>query len=175
MAELLVALSVFVAAVGLIVGVFTQALRTQRMVNELSGVNSNASLVLEQIAREVRLGWGFQLVPNLAFSPCDQTQGQYDNVQFLRSRPTGPTTITYHWNAANHTIDRSEGIGSVDPLTAENVDVNRLCFSILQENVDEPWRITIFTTVGSHEPQLQNRLLDIQTTVSSRVLPSDVQ
>lgn len=171
--EVLVALSVFVTAVGLIVGVFTQALRTQRMVSTLSAVNSNASLVLEQITREIRLGWNFTVAPNLAFSPC--AVGQSDNIHFFRSRSTGPTEITYHWGEADHTINRGEGGASPEPLTAANVDVNRLCFRVFQEEINHPWRITIFTTVGSHEPQLQSRLIDIQTTVSSRVLPEDVQ
>ena len=52
--ELLVAIGVFSILISVAVGTFARALRTQRQTAALIAANSNASLVLEQMAREIR-------------------------------------------------------------------------------------------------------------------------
>jgi len=66
--ELIVAMSIFLIAIVIIVGAFIRSLRTQRIVNHLMAVNSNTSLVIEQMAREIRTGYEFKLNP--AGSAC---------------------------------------------------------------------------------------------------------
>jgi prepilin-type N-terminal cleavage/methylation domain-containing protein len=57
--EVLVAMGIFAIVVAIATGGFVSSLRTQRQVASLISAQSNASLVLEQIAREVRTGFLF--------------------------------------------------------------------------------------------------------------------
>src|SRR3989338_8148216 len=57
--ELLVAVGLFSVVVAIAVGGFARALRTQRQTQLLLAANSNASEVLESIAREIRTGVAF--------------------------------------------------------------------------------------------------------------------
>jgi prepilin-type N-terminal cleavage/methylation domain-containing protein len=57
--EMLVAIGVFAVVVAIATGGFVNSLRTQRQVASLISAQSNASLVLEQMAREIRTGFLF--------------------------------------------------------------------------------------------------------------------
>lgn len=57
--ELLIAIGLFTIIVSVAVGGFTNALRTQRQVSSLIATQSNVSLALEQVAREIRTGYLF--------------------------------------------------------------------------------------------------------------------
>lgn len=171
-------LSLFAVATGLIVGAFVQAVRTQRMVTSLMSVNSNASILIEQMARELRVGWGFEPTD----SPSSNCSGldQYDTLKFSRVRGESPIVVTYQRNVAGG-IDRGEGDppSSLATLTSPDVSVAKLCFVVQQwlnptpGGDNGPWRITMFLTVGSSDPRLAGRMLALQTSVSSRVLPSE--
>src|SRR3989344_9647798 len=60
MIELIVAMGIFLILISAATSVFVQALRTQRAIVALMAANDNASLVLEQMAREIRVGYNFQ-------------------------------------------------------------------------------------------------------------------
>ena len=60
--EMLVAIALFSVVVSIAVGGFTRALRTQRQVIALIAANSNMSLALEQMAREMRTSINFSCV-----------------------------------------------------------------------------------------------------------------
>ena len=57
--ELLVAMGIFAIVIAIATGGFINSLRTQRQVASLISAQSNASLVLEQMAREIRTGFLF--------------------------------------------------------------------------------------------------------------------
>ncbi len=57
--ELLVAMGLFIILMGITAGSFVKAMRTQRAIVALMAANDNASLTLEQIAREIRTGSNF--------------------------------------------------------------------------------------------------------------------
>jgi prepilin-type N-terminal cleavage/methylation domain-containing protein len=57
--EVLVAMGIFVIVIAIATGGFVNSLRTQRQVASLISAQSNASLVLEQMAREIRTGFLF--------------------------------------------------------------------------------------------------------------------
>lgn len=162
MVELIVAMSIFSIAISLATGVFARALRTQRMLNHLMAVNSNASLVVEQMAREIRTGYDFTLSHNDS-SDCD------DILSFTRSRDGIP--VSYKWNPERKSLDFKEGERIFFPLTASNVLVKRFCFLETETN---PSRITLYFTIGSVNPQLADNVLNLETTISSRILPSDI-
>ena len=172
--ELVVAMSVFIIAITIAVGAFVQALKTQRAVNHLLSVNSNASLVVEQIAREIRTGYGFDLD---RFAPPLCTGGDYDRLIFTNSRTN---QVTYELREG--TILREECVGAdcsvaeFEPLTASNIRVRRLCFTNTGslENNRDPWRITFSLAVGSSDLQFSGDVLNLQTTVAARILPEEL-
>jgi prepilin-type N-terminal cleavage/methylation domain-containing protein len=57
--ELMITIALFTIIVSIAVGGFTNALRTQRQVSSLIATQSNVSLALEQITREMRTGYLF--------------------------------------------------------------------------------------------------------------------
>lgn len=172
--ELIVAMSIFLVAIVIIVGVFVRSLRTQRIVNHLMAVNSNTSLVIEQMAREIRTSYEFKLNP--AGSAC--VGGQREELEFTNSKGN---KVFYHEEGG--AIAREECAGedctssSFEPLTASNITVDRLCFLNTgnPNNNKDPWRVTIFLTVDSSNPQLAGNIINFQTTVGARILPKDLE
>jgi prepilin-type N-terminal cleavage/methylation domain-containing protein len=166
--ELMVAISVFSVAVTLATGAFVRAIKTQRILTHLMSVNSNSSLVIEQLAREMRTGYNFSLAR--ANSPdCD------DLITFTRS--SNGVQVSYRWSGVqSHSIEKSTGEnGSFVSITASNVSVNRLCFIKNQLLPEDPWRITILATLGPTDVQVAKNVFNLQTTISSRLLPNEVQ
>jgi prepilin-type N-terminal cleavage/methylation domain-containing protein len=62
--ELLIAVGLFVIIISIAVGGFINALRTQREVSSLIATQSNVSLALEQMTREIRTGYLFCHLPD---------------------------------------------------------------------------------------------------------------
>lgn len=167
--ELLVALSVFSIVVGLVVGIFVQGLRSQRLLTSMIGVNSNMSLVLEQMAREIRAGFRFST--GGVGCPGGGTQ-----INFERTRPgvASFVPVYYSWDSAAETVDRSENNANPEPLTASNIAVKNLCFVLKHNSASDPWRVTIIATVAPTDKQFQGQQEMIQTTVSARTLPFEL-
>ncbi len=165
--ELLVAMGVFTALLSFSVGVFIQGMRSQRELTDQIVVNNEMSLVLEQMAREMRTG--------AFFAPIG---GSYDVGDFgggaLEFRDERGKTIQYQLfgSADAQYIDRNED-GVSARLTSKDVSVEELEFSVSRREMCLPWRVTVFLKVRP-----RNSLRDpvpIQTTISSRVLPVDLK
>src|SRR3990172_10872392 len=60
MIELIVAMGIFLILIAAATRGLVEALRTQRAIVALMAANDNASSVLEQMAREIRVGYNFQ-------------------------------------------------------------------------------------------------------------------
>ena len=58
-AELLIAMGLFITVLGIVSSVFIQNLRSVRVSVALANANANASIVLEQMSRDLRTGNGF--------------------------------------------------------------------------------------------------------------------
>lgn len=179
--ELLVALSVFVAVLGLVAGGFMQSIRTQRSVAAMIAVNNNMSLVLEQIAREIRAGRNFcTTVDPSALSKCttdgDFPVGGDDKIEFQRIRGSTLVTVAYKYNSASNSIERKEGGGEFRPITAPNVKVGNLYF-LMSNKIRPafPWRITVRMTVSPVNTTSPTMVENIQTTVSARFLPFEAE
>ncbi|MEK9194703.1 MAG: type II secretion system protein [Patescibacteria group bacterium] len=171
--ELVVAIGIFLVAITIAVGGFVRALKTQRIVNHLMSVNSNASIVLEQMVREIRTSH--------TLTPRDLPRGScpanFEELDLVNSKNK---LVTY--SGGNGAISRREcdesgcGVGDLFlPLTASNILIERLCFESVHEVPEDPWRVTLFLKVGSSNPDLEGNALNLETTISSRILPSDVQ
>ncbi|MDP3725201.1 MAG: type II secretion system protein [Nanoarchaeota archaeon] len=170
--ELLVAMSVFTALLSFAVGVFVQGMRSQRELTDQIVVNNEMSLVLEQMAREMRTG--------SFFAP---EGGRYETLSFtsenLRFEEESGRPVTYKLSASagargvpEKYISRNDGSGDI-PFTGKDVSVDELKFFVSRGEFCAPWRVTILMKV---RPRFSARdPMPIQTTVSSRVLPVDLK
>ncbi len=151
----------------------------------LISTQSNISVALEQMAREIRTGYLFCATPGNGGLPniCDQGK---------LGPETGCTSNGYVWtcndilnfyNADGNNIDyelagraltRSQNgpNGSFTPITGSNVNVSGLTFTIFGNTEGDNWppRITISMSVApsSSDPALAGDVLNLQTTVSAR-------
>jgi len=157
--EILVAMSVFSIMISIVAGGLTQALRTQRQAAALLAANSNLSLSIEQMAREIRTGYDFCVS---TVNVCDSTHLIFRNYR--------DSYITYAFN--NKRIERAELSQDVvpqtidlEPLTADNVTIDSLSFLAIP---DLPARVTMVVRILPQDPTLQNNPIYIQTTVSAR-------
>lgn len=155
MIELLVAMGVFITIVGISVGIFVRSLRAQKNIVNLMAINDNASLAMEQMAREIRTGKSFS-------SPVS------DELKFINYQELA---VTYRWNKNAEVLER--GIGeNFKPITASDVKVKNLRFILDGENEEdnEATRITAVLTVGTNQRDLRGVVTNLQTTVSARLL-----
>ena len=147
MIELLVAMSLFVIVISIASGIFVYSLRTQKALVDLLAVNDNASLVIEQMSREIRVGSTF----------------------------TGGGSALNFISAFGEVVSYSLSDGAIlrksQPITGSNVKVENLQFLLNGVGAGAPQtRITIILKVGSRSPRLAGFTTDIQTTISPREL-----
>jgi prepilin-type N-terminal cleavage/methylation domain-containing protein len=169
MVELLVAIASFVIIVSIAVGGFSGALRSQRQSIALLNANYNSSLVLEQIAREIRTGMNF----------CDQNPpcspplggGQVLTNQLYFTNAYGQNVV-YRLN--NFGIEKSINGGTFKKITADDVSVEYLNFILNGHGLPDgkQTRITILIGIKSKESSVSGSVVNLQTTVSPRVLDS---
>jgi len=150
--ELLVALSLFAIVVSVVAGVFASSMRTQRAVTMLMAANDNASLVLEQMSREVRTGFQFSI-----------SLGG-NKLRFINQYGE---PVSYELNDSVGSLERN-GVS----LTSENVLVNYLSFGLLGEEVGDgqSTRVIIRIGVSSTDERVKDIVTSLQTSVSSRQL-----
>jgi prepilin-type N-terminal cleavage/methylation domain-containing protein len=174
--EVLVALALFSVIVAIAVGGFTRALHTQHQVTLLVAAQSNASLTLEQMAREMRTGYLFCTTPsstviNLGANPdCSAscTMGA-NNVAtcngFLEFYNAESQKVIY--SLSNGALLRNGG-----QITSDNVSVKYLTFVLFGQFQGDHWnpRVTIAMGIApsSTDPALQSDVTNLQTTVSAR-------
>lgn len=158
--ELLVAMGLFVVLIGIATGGFVKTLRTQKAVVGLMAANDNVSLVLEQIAREIRTGYNFSKISDTEF-------------QFVNAKNQ---VIWYRLNEG--AIERgTEDIllqRTYKKITADNVKITNFKVELFGNNAGDgyPPRITISLSITGIGKYLDNVVTNIQTTISSRVIDS---
>lgn len=172
--ELIVAIAVFLGVVATASGIFIRSFRTQRLVTDMMAIQSNSSLALEQIMREIRFGYDFEICNS---GVCDPAGGFGDSLKFTRIRGVVPVPVVYEWDGSpNFGIKRTEGTSPFSLLTASGVKVNKLSFYLFpRTNSSAPWRTSIFMNVGSWNDSSPENTVNLETTVSARILPSEAQ
>ncbi len=155
--ELLVSMGLFLIVISIASGAFIQALRTQRAAVELMAVNDNASETLEQMAREIRTGFGFQS-PN---------SGELRFANYLDQ------AVVYRFNAGKNAIEKSiDGGINFEALTASNIKIQRLSFAVIGGAAGDgsQTRVVVSAGIGGKTKSLEGVVTNIQTTVSPRLL-----
>lgn len=161
--ELVVAMTIFILAVTMISGLFVRSIKTQRQANHLTVLNSDSSLILERMNREIREGYNF--------SEPNQTGRCEGDLEFSRVVNGSEKEVTYRFNEGN--IERREGSNApYHVLNSSESDIRYTCFLLTQSDSEEPWRITVSMKVGSIDPNI-NYSANIQTTVTARSLPCE--
>jgi prepilin-type N-terminal cleavage/methylation domain-containing protein len=185
--ELLIAIGLFSILVAIAAGGYVNALRTDRQVSALISAQSNASLALEQIAREARTGYLFCHSPAPgATTPancgtCAVSMGQFG---LPPSDPEWKCPSLDFYNAQVEEVDYSlaggtlmrqasdENGGAAEAITGDGVDIKSLQFILQGQLEGDHWnpRITILMQVApsSTDSALSSDVLYLQTTVSSR-------
>ncbi len=153
--ELMMALSLFAVIASIASGVFIRSLRTQRSAVALIAATSNAGLALEQMAREMRTGRTFS--------------GGGKTLTFINAKSEN---ITYRFNDTAGTLERSTDGTTFHSLTGTDVRVVNTQFTLFTGSPGDryPTRITIGLRVGVVNSTLAGTTVDLQTSVSSRVL-----
>ena len=161
MVELLVAIASFIIIVSIAVGGFSGALRSQRQSIALLNANYNSSLVLEQMAREIRTGTNFCINQSIA---CSESQLVFTNAY--------SQNVVYRLN--NSGIEKSIDGGTFKKITADDVVVDYLKFILNGQTFGDgkQTRITILMGIKSKESSVSSSVVNLQTTVSPRVLDS---
>ena len=171
MAELLVAIGLFSVVVAIAAGGFVNALRAQSQAAALIAANSNVSLALEQMAREIRTGFEFCAGAQVC-APASNPVVK-DELVFKNARSE---TVTYR--LANNAIERGVGGANFAKITGDNAVIRSLSFlpfGNLGAGVGDAYqpRVTISVGVSANERGLASSVTNLQTTVSAR-LPLDL-
>lgn len=191
--EMLVTVGLFTIIITIAVGGFTNAIRTQRQVSSLISTESNVSLALEQMTREIRTGYLFCHDPGATStdtysSRCDDSDtsdpaGATCTVNDASGAPvwTCPSLdfydaegnhVTYSW--AGGTLTESVNAGAPQSVTGNTVSVKYLQFRLFGQTEGDHWppRVTVSLGVApsSTDAAVANDVFDLETTVSARTI-----
>lgn len=185
--ETLVAIALFSILVAIGVGGFANALHTQRQVAALISAQTNGSIALEQMAREIRTGYLFCNTITGAADPTCATNvfgpGTGCTVAVTANgRVLTCNDIIDFYNAEGNNVDYElqnnalertiNGQNGLVPITSDNVAVKYLTFVIFGNTEGDHWnpRITISMGVSptSNDPALVSDVVSLQTTISAR-------
>ena len=169
--EVLVALSLFTIILAIAVGGFANALHAQREAALLIAAQSNASIALEQMAREIRTGYHFCVGAKCGSSVCtsDGNRETCTLLDFVNAEGSG-----IQYSLANGALVRNAGggNGAAEPLTSGNVTVKYLIFTLYGNAINDlkDPRITISMGIApsSTDPALAGNVINLETTVSAR-------
>ncbi len=174
-AELLVATFVFITFLAIAMGSFSNILRMQRLIAKRIATVSSLNIVLEQIQREIRTSYDFSGDAGDAIGVDQQTSGSLSFTSPALS-PAGTVSLALVSKVTGGMITRNG-----DELTPSNIDVKKLSFVISQiKDADKkcgPWVITISATAipSGTDYNTPENTVRVETTIASRVLPSDVK
>ena len=152
--ELIVALGIFSIIMAITAGGFIRFLKTQRQTSSFAFVNNTLSVVLEQMAKEMRTGKNF----STSGASC---------LSFVNSKNAN---ITYYLE--NGTVKRGPDCSSGQGITGNKVSVGYLTFIVSnnQSGSNYPPRITILIGANPNNEYASIYSVNLQTTVSSRRL-----
>ena len=178
--EVIIVLGIFVILISIAIGGFIDSLRGQRVVVGLMEINDNMGLVLEQMSREIRLGYNF--VPAASQLQFQNSKGE--DVLYKLNLEGDDS------NPRKYSIERSVNGAVFEPITAENIKIANFNVVVCGENIDfisfplpncgaggifQP-RITLSMRITGKGKDVHIEKLgvynEIQTTISSRQYPS---
>jgi prepilin-type N-terminal cleavage/methylation domain-containing protein len=181
--ELLVSIALFSIIVSIAAGGFVNALRAQRAAAAMMAAQSNVSIALEEMAREIRTGYLFchdidhgtnASYATLPICGCTVTQtsaGPVASCSGLEYYNASGEKIDYTiQNGALYRSDSAENNGNPQAITGSNVSIQHLTFTVFGNIEGDHWnpRITIAIGVAPNDPTFNWTTDNLQTTISAR-------
>lgn len=164
--ELIVAIGLFSTVTSIAIGGFAAAMRAQRQAGSFIAANSNISLVLEQMNREMRTGFDFCVNGQVCPSATE--------VSFKNARNQVVTYCLSDGALLRGVGGGGCGASNFQRVTADAIAVRHLRFYLRGERAGDNLqpRITIAIGVSPKEQALTENIINLQTTASPR-LPLD--
>lgn len=162
--ELLVASAIFVIFLAVAVGSFTRILQIQRTLARRIVITSALGTAIETISREVRVGYDFPIAQH------NQPMGSLPFKSFATHDIENPVDVTYSFSG-------DKIVRGSTQITPTDVVIKNATFIVNQKDKCQPWRITIVISAipkgtGMDKPE---ETINVQTTVTSRILPIDMK
>lgn len=188
--ELLVAMGIFVIVISIVSVSFIQGLRTQRSIIALMEANDNVSLVLEQMAREIRTGYQFCAKSYPISYPIPNTMASNPHIPLAYCSDLANYELVFV-NALNKVVwykfedqalwKEEEDIyvlginRDYKKLTADNVKINYFNLTLSGNDSGDNLqpRITISLSISPTRPagwDIKDVKTNIQTTISPRLI-----
>lgn len=170
--ELLVSIALFSILVGIAMGGFVRAVHTEHQVSAMIAAESNVSIAIEEMMREIRTGHLFchaigagtadpvcGCSPNSGNAPWTCTKLSYINA--------AGTSVIYDLNGG--VLERSDN-GITHAMTADNVKITNLSFTLFGNLEGDNWtpRVTIAIGVMPNDSTVTWPTANLETTVSAR-------
>ncbi len=157
--ELMVAMGLFITVITVIVSLFLQSSRAERVVAKRAAAIDNVALAIEQIAREIRTGTDFPVVTEA---------GGRGFPEFNFTNYLGQKVV---YRGTNGAIEKSTDNGlSFLRLTSENVKITRFGFWVLEKSADGTKNFTPRITVVAQAQGPFESPFNLQTTVEGRLI-----
>lgn len=178
--ELLVAIALFSILVSIAAGGFVNALRTERQAAAMMAAQSNVSIALEQMAREIRTGYLFchDLDGNSTCSGCVTLSADPDPSELNSPMVSCPSIEFYNADAqkvdysltSGGILERSADGGAPQAITGGNVSIRYLTFTLFGATEGDHWnpRITVAVGVAPDDATVNWTTASLETTVSAR-------
>jgi prepilin-type N-terminal cleavage/methylation domain-containing protein len=191
--ELLVSIALFSILVSIAAGGFVNALRTERQAAAMMAAESNVSIALEQMAREMRTGYLFcnDIANNGNPTAICQNPGSVYGTAINPSSgctvdiSTNPSTwlcrnFLEYYNAQSEkvdylltsdgTLERSVDGDTPQAITGDNVSIQYLTFTLFGNVEGDHWnpRVTVSVGVAPHDSTVNWTTANLETTVSAR-------
>lgn len=152
--ELLVAMSVFVIVTSIAIGGYVRGIKTNRQAASLASANSNIASAIEQMMREMRVGFAFSSCPG----GC---------IEFRNLPTSNPASKLITYKIDGERILRGENNSNFTPITDDNVKIGYSKFTLMH-TPNYPDRIIIQIGVNAEELGVEGGQINLQTTVSAR-------
>lgn len=193
--ELLITVGLFATIVTIAVGGFTNALRTQRQVASLISAQSNVSLALEQMSRQVRTGYLFcnpygntQTGSGPASTTASSALADCGCVYTPATAPPGSwdcNALDFYDDNSNHIVyflqngalmESSTQINAngngPQAITSDSVSVRYLRFQLSGQVEGDYWTPRIAVSLGiapsSTDAAVSSDIINLETTISAR-------
>jgi type II secretory pathway pseudopilin PulG len=181
--ELMVTVGLFMIIVAIATGAFANALRTQRQVSSLIAAQSNVSLAVEQMTRQIRTGylfchdsgsntWHTSCGCHLDPDPAQAALNVWDcsDLDFYSSDGHIEYTALSSGPYAGMLVASSSG--QWQPITGNTVRVKYLQFRLFGQLEGDHWtpRVTISMGIvpSSTDTAVGSTTFNLETTVSAR-------
>jgi len=180
--ETMVALALFTTIIAIAIGGFVNALHAQRQVALLLATQSNVSLSLEQMARDIRTGYLFchdaSGAATCGLTPPDSCSGGGASPLICNDLDYfSATGDNVEYRLRNGSLEKGIG-GNFQSVTGDNVNVKYLTFIMQGTTEGDHWNPRITVAIGvapsTTDAGISADVLNLQTSISARLIDCSI-